>query len=115
VKTALRWQRGRQQSGYDKRLLLWGRWPLPFDVYILRLRQGASISPHVDAVSTGDHYRLNIVVKCTEAGGEFVCATPIYESARIKYFRPDACEHSVTRVDQGTRYVLSVGWIRTAS
>jgi hypothetical protein len=53
-------------------------------------------------------------MKRAAAGGEFVCATPIYESPRIKYFRPDACEHSVTRVDKGTRYVLSVGWIRNA-
>ncbi len=26
--TAWRWQRGRQGSGYDKMLLLTGRWPL---------------------------------------------------------------------------------------
>jgi hypothetical protein len=25
--------------------------------------------------------------------------------------RPDACEHSVTRVVGGSRYVFSVGWV----
>jgi hypothetical protein len=55
LRTAFRWQRGRQQSGYDKMLLLWGKWPLPFDVYVLRFTQGAAIAPHVDAVSNGAH------------------------------------------------------------
>jgi hypothetical protein len=32
----------------------------------------------------------------------------------IKPFRPDACEHSVTRVLGGSRYVLSVGWVLPA-
>ncbi|MES2072584.1 MAG: 2OG-Fe(II) oxygenase [Pseudomonadota bacterium] len=112
--TAFRWQRGRQLSGYDKMLLLQSWWPLPLDVYILRFPQGAEIAPHVDKVSFGAHYRLNIVIKRAASGGEFICAAPIYESARIKYFRPDACEHSVTRVNKGSRYVLSVGWVRHA-
>ena len=109
---AFRWQRGRQQSGYDKMLLLQSLWPLPFDVYILRFPLGSEIAPHTDPVSTGQHYRLNIVLKRAKAGGEFICATPIYASPRIKLFRPDACEHSVTRVTEGSRYVLSIGWVR---
>jgi len=111
-KKAFRWQRGRQLSGYDKMLLLQSWWPLPFDVYILRFPKGAEIAPHVDKVSHGAHYRLNIVIKHAASGGEFVCASPIFESSRIKYFRRDVCEHSVTRVNQGSRYVLSVGWVR---
>lgn len=111
----LRWQRGRQQSGYDKMLLLQSPWPLPFDAYLLRFPTGAAIAPHTDPVSIGRHYRLNIVLKRARAGGEFVCATPIHASARIKFFRPDACEHSVTRVTAGTRYVLSIGWVRRAA
>lgn len=111
-RTAFRLQRGRQMSGYDKMLLLQSLWPLPLDMYILRFTEGAEIAPHVDAVSSGEHYRLNIVVKRALSGGEFVCASPIFESARIKYFRPDACEHSVTRVNKGSRYVLSIGWVR---
>jgi hypothetical protein len=42
-----------------------------------------------------------------------VCKTPIFETPRIKLFRPDACEHSVTLVEGGSRYVLSFGWVRT--
>ena len=111
---ALRWESGRQRSGYDKMLLLHGRWPLPFDMYLLRFPQGAEIAPHTDPVTSGRHYRLNIVLKRALAGGEFVCAAPIYASTRIKLFRPDACEHSVTRVERGSRYVLSIGWVRCA-
>jgi hypothetical protein len=40
-----------------------------------------------------------------------VCADPIFETRRIKLFRPDACEHSVTRVVGGSRYVFSLGWV----
>jgi hypothetical protein len=111
LRTAFRWQRGRQGSGYDKMLLLTGRWPLAFDSYLIRYPEGSSIPPHTDPVAAGRHYRLNIVVKASPRGGEFVCATPLWQSRRIKFFRPDACEHSVTRVEGGSRYVLSVGWI----
>lgn len=106
-----RWKVGRQQSGYDKMLLLQSMWPLPFDIYLLRFRKGSEIGPHVDPVSFGRHYRLNIVLKQAGSGGEFVCGSPIYASARIKLFRPDVCEHSVTRVEKGCRYLLSIGWV----
>lgn len=111
LRAAFRWQRGRQGSGYDKMLLLTARWPLPFDSYLIRYPEGSAIPPHTDPVGTGRHYRLNIVLKASPRGGEFVCATPIWQSRRIKFFRPDACEHSVTRVEGGSRYVLSVGWV----
>lgn len=109
--SALRWQRGRQGTGYDKMLLLTARWPLPFDSYLIRYPEGSEIPPHTDPVQAGRHYRLNIVLKSSPSGGEFVCATPLYASRRIKLFRPDACEHSVTRVVGGSRYVLSLGWV----
>ena len=96
-------------------LLLQSPWPLPFDAYILRFREGAEIPPHTDPVAQGRHYRCNIVLKRARSGGEFVCATPIFASRRIKLFRPDACEHAVTRVTQGSRYVLSIGWVRGAA
>lgn len=112
LRAAFRWQGGRQQSGYDKMLLLQSVWPLPFDLYILRFPEGSEIAAHTDPVSHGRHFRLNIVFSRAAAGGEFICATPIYASSRIKLFRPDACEHRVTRVIRGTRYVLGLGWIR---
>ncbi len=108
---AFRWQRGRQGTGYDKMLLATARWPLPFDSYLIRYPEGSEIPPHTDPVQAGRHYRLNIVLKSPRSGGEFVCANPIFETRRIKLFRPDACEHSVTRVVGGSRYVFSLGWV----
>ncbi len=109
--TAFRWQRGRQGTGYDKMLLATARWPLPFDSWLIRYPEGSEIPPHTDPVSVGRHFRLNIVLKSPRSGGEFVCRAPIFESRRIKLFRPDACEHSVTRVEGGSRVVFSLGWI----
>ena len=50
---AFRWQRGRQNSGYDKMLLFTLPWPLPFDSYILRFPEGVSIPPPKDPVQAG--------------------------------------------------------------
>lgn len=110
---AFRWRGGgRQRSGYGKRRLLQSPFPLPFDVSLLRFAVGSTIPPHVDPASAGRHDRCNIAIKRARQGGEFVCAAPIFATERIKRFRPDACEHSVTRVERGARYVLSIGWIR---
>jgi hypothetical protein len=111
AKLAFRWQSGRQGSGYDKMLLLTAPWPVPFDSYLIRYPEGSSVPPHTDPVQLGRHFRLNVILKSPKSGGEFVCAKPIYASAHIKLFRPDECEHSVTLVQGGSRYVLSFGWV----
>lgn len=107
----LRWQRGRQESGYDKMLLATLSRPIPFDCYLIRYPIGSSIAPHTDPVKDRRHFRLNIVIKRSPIGGEFICDNPIFTKTRIKFFRPDISEHSVTRVEGGSRYVLSVGWL----
>jgi len=111
VRSAFRWQHGRQGTGYDKMLLLTAPWPIAFDCYILRYPDGSEVPPHKDPVARGRHYRLNIILKSPRSGGEFVCSSPLFASKRIKLFRPDSCEHSITRVSGGTRYVLSIGWV----
>ena len=93
----LRWQRGRQNTGYDKLLL--------------RFPDGTEIPAHQDPVTGKRHYRLNIILKRPRAGGEFVCANPIFETKRIKLFRSDVSVHPVTKVHGGSRYVLSLGWV----
>ncbi|WP_199100576.1 2OG-Fe(II) oxygenase [Dyella sp. ASV21] len=109
-----RWQKGRQGSGYDKLLLGGLLWPIPCDCYLLRFPSGTSVPPHTDRVAHGRHYRLNIILRAATRGGEFVCARPIHVSRRIKLFRPDLEEHSVTTIEAGTRWVLSIGWVRGA-
>ncbi|WP_223158050.1 2OG-Fe(II) oxygenase [Thermomonas brevis] len=108
---AFRWQHGRQGSGYDKMLLLTASWPIAFDSYLIRYPIGSSIPPHTDPVTGRNHYRLNIIVKRSIGGGEFICSDPILSTARIKLFRPDRSEHSVTEVIGSSRYVLSLGWL----
>ncbi|MGB0833537.1 MAG: 2OG-Fe(II) oxygenase [Psychrobium sp.] len=93
-------------------LLAGATWPIKFDMYLLKFPEGSEIPPHVDKVSSGKHYRLNIVLKQAARGGEFICASPIFEISCIKLFRPDVCEHSVTKVEEGSRYLLSIGWIK---
>lgn len=93
-------------------LIIRARWPLPFDLYVLRFPAGSAIAPHTDAVEGGRHFRLNLVVREAQDGGEFWCSAALFESRRIKFFRPDIVEHSVSTVKRGSRYVLSIGWVR---
>lgn len=55
--------------------------------------------------------RLNVIIKESPAGGEFICPSAVFSSHRIKLFQPDVNEHSVTPVLGGSRYVLSIGWL----
>ncbi|CAG9295351.1 hypothetical protein EV690_3234 [Celerinatantimonas diazotrophica] len=106
------WQKGRQKSGYEKMLLARALWPIKFDLYLLKFPEGGEVPTHTDDVQSGRHYRLNIVLKHAKSGGQFICETPIYCTNRIKFFRPDISEHSVTPVTSGNRYLLSIGWVR---
>ena len=107
-----RWQKGRQNTGYEKMLLATAKWPLAFDVYLLRFFPGHEIASHKDEVQKGEHHRINIILKSAKEGGEFICKDSIYESKWLKYFRPDVSEHQVTKIIKGNRYVFSLGWIR---
>lgn len=105
-----RWERGRQLSGYDKLLLLQSKW-LKFDCYLLRFPTGSGIKPHNDPVPGWRHYRLNIVLKKAH-GGRFICPNVTWRwGQRAAFFRSDIATHSVTEVLQGTRWVLSIGWL----
>lgn len=108
------WQKGRQKADYKKMLLATARWPVPFDVFLLRFDEGSEIPLHIDQVKKGYHHRINIVLKHGKQGGQFICENPIFESKRVKYFRPDISAHQVTKITKGIRYVLSIGWIRAS-
>src|SRR5262245_58117197 len=108
---AFRWRRGRQGTGYDKMLLLAAAWPIAFDTYLLRYPEGSEVPRHRDPASGRAHYRLNLILRSPRSGGEFICASPIFATRRLKFFRPDRSEHSVSKVVGGCRYVLSIGWL----
>lgn len=106
------WKTGRQSSGYSKIALLECMWPIPFDVYFLKFPEGSSIPEHTDTVKAGfKHYRLNVILKKSLSGGEFLSESSIVNWSRFKFFRPDISKHSVTKVVGGSRYVLSFGFL----
>lgn len=109
-----KWVAGRQKTGYFILPLIWvtKKWsPIPFDCYILKYPPGSYIPPHKDEPGFGRHYRINIVLKRSPKGGEFVSQNTIFKRGRVVLFRPDQSQHYVTKVEGGTRYVLSIGWI----
>lgn len=108
----LKWEIGRQVSGYSKMLILTGKFPIPFDFYLLKFPEGSFIKEHVDPVEFGyKHYRFNIILKKSKLGGEFISETHIFETDRVKFFRPDIYKHSVSQIKKGTRIVLSLGFL----
>lgn len=106
-----KWVEGRRKTGYCKMPLLINNFILPFDVYILKFPEGCEVRPHIDTVSGFRHFRLNLILKKAKIGGEFFCETSYINTPRIKIFRPDKYVHSVSKVEKGCRYVLSIGWV----
>lgn len=112
LKTKFSWIEGRQGSGYSKIRLLEILKPFAMDMYLLKFPEGASIPEHIDPVQSGyNHYRLNIILKKSLSGGEFLSETHILNFKRVKLFRPDISKHSVTKVVGGSRIVLSIGFL----
>lgn len=110
------WQEGRQGTGYLKKLLWFGPTPFStvwFDIHLLKFPVGSGIPWHVDRVNPGEkHYRLNVYLKGARRGGEFLSKKkPIVNGGFFQLFRPDINAHMVTKVEEGTRYVLSIGWV----
>jgi hypothetical protein len=110
-KKLFHWTKGRKNSGYEIFTLIHSI-HLPFDCYIIRYPTGAYLVPHRDPVKGKKHYRCNIILKSPKRGGEFVCADPIISWKRLKFFRSDLSEHSITEVLEGSRYIFSFGWVK---
>ena len=106
----LKWQEGRQGGGYLKLPIVMTRFPIPWDLHVLKIPKGSVIKEHTDPVPGYNMYRINVILKQPKAGGEFKCANTLINWPRLKYFRPDIEPHSVTRVEDGERLVLSIGW-----
>lgn len=92
-------------------LLATARSPVHFDLYVLRYPKGSRVPAHIDPVAGGRHFRLNLVLREAARGGHFSCTQPLFETRRIKVFRPDLSEHAVSEIEQGSRLVLSLGWV----
>src|SRR5579884_1945100 len=108
-----RWQEGRGKTGYRIFPFVITKKPFPFDCYLIHYRKGTRIEPHRDENELGKHYRLNIILKNSGIGGEFqMNGPPIFSwPGRAYLFRPDLVTHWVSEVREGSRWVLSIGWI----
>jgi hypothetical protein len=114
----LRWESGRQKSGYDK-LLLASSKRLKFDLYLLRFPRDCSVPEHRDPAVPGyEHHRINLTLKKPLHGGEIVVHGPCIRRLCGRYmrFRPDLYLHWMTSVEYiwntSHMYVLSLGWLR---
>lgn len=105
------WEIGRQKTGYLKKRLVESNF-LKFDIYLIKYPVKSEIPEHVDEISDEyEHHRLNIILKKPKLGGEFYL-NGIKQKRRINKFRPDIQKHSVTKILKGSRYVLSIGWLK---
>ena len=107
----LPWVPGRIGTGYNKLCLLQSK-RLKCDAYLLYYPTGSEITPHTDPVAFHRHFRLNIILKKCKSGGEFICKDTLFSGFRVNFFRPDIAEHSVSKIEDGYRVMLSVGWVR---
>lgn len=109
----MKWQEGRQGTGYYK-LKLFESKLLKLDVYLLKFPENSYISPHTDPSTLGyQHHRMNVILKKAIKGGEFKKSYKRKEEyGRVIKFRPDIEEHFVSKIKKGSRWVLSVGWLK---
>lgn len=107
-----RWKQGRQASGYDKLLIATLPWPIPFDLYLLKLPDGCFVPDHKDSVKPGfRHYRMNLILWKSKSGGELISEKTIINWSRLQFFRPDIYTHSATKVKGGSVWILSFGFL----
>lgn len=103
-------ERGRQvNSNYFVKKLFESK-RFRFDCHLIKYPLGGFVLPHRDPVSYGKHHRLNIELVKATRGGKFL-GNVCFKVGRIVKFMPDETFHEVTEVQQGVRYVLSIGWI----
>ncbi len=83
------------------------------NVYLVRYPEGHRVAPHLDMVSEGRLYKFNCVLKKPRAGGEFACEKNLLNLAnRLILFRPDLHQHEVSRIERGSRWLLSFAYNR---
>lgn len=105
----LKWQLGRQKSGYEiLPIIFWNK--LCFDCYLIKISQGTEVPAHKDEVSDKRHVRLNIHIG-SYTGGKFLIEDPIIKIFQFFWvIRPDKYEHKLELVKTGNLYIFSIGW-----
>lgn len=103
---------------------------LKLDCYLLRYKKDSYAPAHKDAAPDGYiHHRLNIVISLKGVVGgiyreerSFGYGSSVMRAVhpdfsigkiiRVYKINPSDISHEVTEVKKGTRYVLSIGWLR---
>lgn len=100
--------------GLDKRVDVWtliryiGVLPIAFDLVILRYLPGSELPMHKDEVPGLNCYRFNFSYN-SGTGGELICDNTILRTKFLNIFRPDLNSHGVRKVENGTRWVFTIG------
>ena len=109
----MKWIKGRQDSGYLKIKIIEST-KFKFDCYLIKYPTNSSIPKHTDKVTKDyTHNRINIILKKAKKGGIFKCQKyKTYFFKRVIKFKPSEFEHSVSKIEKGNRYILSLGWLK---
>lgn len=104
-----RWGNDVHNTGYRIFTLMYIK-KIRWDIYLFHYPEGSYIPKHKDPSKYGKHYRFNITLKKPKKGGEFKCRNVVFKWKRFCLFRADANYHRVTKIEQGSRWVLSFGF-----
>ena len=104
-----KWVTGRQNPTYEKFLIAQSKL-LKADCYLLRYRKGSYLNPHIDKTDKAHrHFRANLILKQSKAGGDFFCENSIIDWPRLKVFEAGKYTHGITKIEKGKRLILSMG------
>ena len=104
-----RWGNDFYDTGYRIFTLVFSK-RLGIDLYLFHYKQNSYIPKHKDPGHSGAMYRLNIELVKAKRGGQFHCKKLLWTwHDRIYFFRADNSYHYVTRIEEGSRWVLSFG------
>ena len=109
------WNKGRLGSGYRKFILAYSEF-FKFDAYLLVIPTGVAVPKHLDPAPEGyQHFRFNLTLRRARSGGETLIrlgGSWRILAARSYKFRPYVHEHLVSRVQDGSLWLLSIGWLK---
>jgi hypothetical protein len=104
----MKWERGRQGTGYWKALLASGHLldaRVYWDLYLIDYPPRTSVPMHTDPVPGRAHVRFNLRLW----GADAYQGTHLFRLGPLVVFRPDVMPHAVRDVGPRRRIVLSLG------
>lgn len=103
-----RWGNDKFATGYRIFTLFHSK-TLGIDLYLFRYPEGSFIPKHKDPKTNGPTTRINLELRKAQQGGVFKCKRKWSLFDRLHVFRADRDYHSVSKIEKGSRWVLSLG------